>query len=332
MAEDSQQAKRIVFMLKKLQDGNRLTANELLEMINKEFDTVSLRTIQRDLRVLEECETAVDVLSEGKSNRYYIPRMMRRGVAMRIESNDLLSFHILKAHLKTFKGTMIEEHTKHLSQQLDEYFPYNAFETESLYWNKNIGQFDYSNYDKTIRQVIHYASKDEWVEINYSALDNEQPHILKGKLGPIFTYYGYLYVAAYVTKHKKYIALALHRIDQMKRIDKQYIKVPAFNFNEFASTRFGVFEGDSTRVVLKVRSKFAHYFENRFWHNSQRFSRDDKNNLLIHLDVPIVPDFVSWVISWGDMITVLKPNELIKELVNKATGVLNSYNYETKRK
>ena len=326
MTDDSKQAKRIVFMLKKLQNGDKLTAIDFKDMIHDEFGPVSLRTVQRDLKVLEECETAVDVLPEGKSLRYYIPRTMRRGVAMRIESNDLLSFHILKAHLKTFKGTMIEEHTKHLSDQLDEYFPYNIFEKESLYWNKNIGQFDYTDYYKTIRQVIHNASKGEWVEIIYSALDNpDQPIILKGILDSIFTYYGYLYVAAYVTKHKKYIALAIHRIDKIQRIDKQNVKVPKFNFTEFASSRFGVFEAEPTKVMLRIKKKYAHYFENRFWHNSQRFTRDIHNNLLISMNVPIAPDFISWVFSWGDIITVLKPNSLRAEILHKADDLISSY-------
>ncbi len=329
---NTNQAARLIFMLKKLQNGYELSAEQMLDRIRENFKEVSLRTVQRDLRLLQDCDPTVETKNDGRTVYYYIPRKLRERAPVVIGGSDLLSLHILKAHLKTFKGTVVEELTKSLSNKLEEIAPANVYSIDSLYWNKNVGQYDYFNYDKTLRQIIHYITKDKWVRLNYCPLkhlDEPEPHIVKMK--SMFTYFGYLYVAAYDIKHKNFVVFAVHRIDSIEQIDDEpRVKVPKFDYNKFVKNRFGVYGGHPVNVTLKIKPEYTHYFENRFWHISQKFEKQSDGSMLLKLRVPIVPDFVSWIISWGDMITVVSPNTLKHKVIKKLKNTLENYNKDMK--
>lgn len=325
LTTQSQQAKRLVYLLKKFQNGAKLSAMEVHNVICEEFGKVTLRTVQRDLRVLIESEPAMAIDKDGRTALYYIPRTLRPAAPVRLESHDLLSFHVLKAHLKTFKKTVIEEHANRLYSQLEELAPYSVVDSESLYWSKNIGQFNYEDYDKIIRRIIHYTTKRQWVSLKYTTLENlHKPKRYKAFLRSIFTYFGYLYVIAWLEGHDDYVALALHRIEELEPIEKQNIKVPRFKFDEFSRKRFGVFNGQLKKVLLKISKEYAHYFENRNWHETQKISYDVEGNMLLSMTVPIAQDFVSWLLSWGEAITIVKPPALKEKIMDEAKKIISN--------
>jgi predicted DNA-binding transcriptional regulator YafY len=321
----SLQARRVVWMLKKLQNGYKFTAKDFKKEIDIEFGEVSLRTVQRDLQLLQECETLVESYQDGKSPYYYYSKVSRRPSIPKIESSELLSFHILKAYLKNFKGTMIEAEATKLSKKLDYVAPEDVFLEESLYWDKNIGQFDYTDFDPLIRRVIYQITNKKWADIQYRPVESDESRLYTAFFRSIFTYAGYLYVVAYLPVHNSHVAFAIHRLEAINEKDNYQHELPDFDLDEFAKIRFGVYWGQTEDVELYIQSKYAHYFENRKWHTSQRFATDRNGNLTIRMTVPIATDFVAWLLSWGDLITVRKPQILIDKVVARADKILNNY-------
>jgi predicted DNA-binding transcriptional regulator YafY len=67
-------AKRIVFLFKTFLSGKQLTTAELQEEIRKEeLGDVKIRTLQRDLQLLEEMDTRITKSREGRSYLWYMP-------------------------------------------------------------------------------------------------------------------------------------------------------------------------------------------------------------------------------------------------------------------
>lgn len=326
-SSQSQQAKRIVFMLKRLYNGQKFTTKGIHRLLNENFNNISLRTVQRDLRVLQDSDESVETFLESKQKFYFIPREVRAGAPVNIGSNDILSLHILKAHLETFRGTVVEEQTKELERKLEELAPSNVYASESLFWNKNIGQYDYTNYDSIIRRLIKYIGENKWVKMQYHPLknlDKSEEHICIMK--SLFTYFGYLYVAAFDIKHKKYVTFAVHRIDSVDALDEiPKVKVPKFNYKNYFKNRFGVYNGPHKLIKLKIKDEYLHYFENRFWHATQKFKKQADGSTILSMSVPIVPDLISWIISWGEMVTVVSPKELKKRVKKKLEKTLKNY-------
>ncbi|MEJ5245348.1 MAG: WYL domain-containing protein [Bacteroidota bacterium] len=323
------QAQRIVFLLKKLQMGNKYTTSEAYEMICKEFGPHSLRTVQRDMLLLQKCEPTVNATRVGKEHLWFIPKEIRKAEAMmRIDNNEILSFYILKAHLKTFSGTVIEDDINRLVDKLEKFAPEEIYAPESLFWDQNIGYFDYSKYNDKLIDIIDAIVYKKWINIDYNTSSKGIINKILLNLRCLFTYSGALYAVAYVPKHDSHIALALHNIVKMEEVQNYKKKLPEFSFKEWTKNRFGVFYGEPKRIVLTVKPEFKHYFINRKWHQTQNIIEEEDGSLTMELKVPIGPDFISWVMSWSSAIIIKKPKELRKAIIEKLERALIDYEYK----
>jgi predicted DNA-binding transcriptional regulator YafY len=320
------QCQRIVFFLKKFYSGRKYSSKDLFKMIPEEFGQVSLRTIQRDLLVLQEMEPGLESERKGREIYYYLSRDYRsHAMPFNVSASQLLSFYVLKAHLKTFEGTMIEEELISLKSLLERIAPADVFSLESLFWDKNIGNYNYFHLDAILRRVIDAISKKKWVEVSYNTSNKGIINTFVCSLVKLFAYAGSIYTIAYVPHHDSHIALALQMIEEIKEAKGEFGKIPDFDFNSWSVNRFGVFFGRPENVLIRIQSDYAHYFVNRFWHQSQQFSYDNNGDLLLKLRVPLAKDFISWILSWGEVMTVIKPVELIKEINLKLTNTLKNY-------
>jgi hypothetical protein len=323
------QAQRIVFLLKKLQAGNKYTTTEAYEMICKEFGEHSLRTVQRDMVLLQKCEPAVNAVRVGKEFLWYIPKEVRYTEALiRIDTNEILSFYILKAHLKTFKGTIIEDDVNKLADKLEKFAPKEIYSSDSLFWDQNIGYFDYSNYNDKLSKIIDAIVNQKWLNIDYNTSSKGVINKILVNLRCLFTYSGALYAVAYVPKHDTHIALALHNITQIEEADNKKRNLPEFNFKEWTKYRFGVFYGEPKRVILNIKKEFKHFFINRKWHQSQVMKEEDDGSLTLEMKVPLGPDFIGWLLGWSNAIIIKKPKELKKTIIEKIKQSIENYKNE----
>lgn len=322
----AEQLDRVIYLLKKFQNGGRFTSKELLDELPDELSGVSLRTIQRDIVALQNCEPNLTSIKSGKEVIWEIPRKFRSAARLvNLSANELLSFYVLKAHLKTFSGTMIEEEVNHLTQKLEEFAPSEVYSDESLYWDQNIGQFNYQNFDPIIRRVLTYTAKHKWVDISYNPSQKGEVHKHTVMFRKLFTYAGYLYVVAYLPKHDSHIALTIQNIEEVEENNSFTHKIPEFDFRDWQKNRFGVFYGEIRLVELKIKKEFKHYFTNRYWHQTQQETNDEEGNLILKMKIPLSPDFTAWVLSWSDAIKVIRPTDLIKDITNRLNRTLKNY-------
>lgn len=320
------QVQRLFYMYKKFHSGQKYTTAELLDVVRQEFGNISLRTIQRDMLILQECEPAFTSKKVGKEYVWYIPREARNmNAIVKLDSNELLSFYILKAHLKTFSGTVIQEDVERLANKIEKIAPFDVFDEQSMYWDQNIGQFDYTQFDPIIRKLIKSITEQIWIQVSYDSLSkgSEKEIIIMPRR--MFSYAGSLYVVAYVPKHSSHVAMAIQNFSSINYMDKYKAELPNFDFLEWTKYRFGVFWGEPKKVMFEVKKEFAHYFRNRKWHSTQKLTEEDNGTLVIEMKVPLSTDFIAWLLSWNHAIVVLKPAELIKSMHETLLNTLRQY-------
>lgn len=338
------QVERFYFLLNKLQSGRTYTTNELFKSLNEEFGNtsiiedaddksssknISLRTLQRDMNLIKEVtgeivETEKNGASHWKMN---IEKPKLNSAFLQQNPDNFISLHILKAYLKNFQNTGIEEAVDLLIQKLNDLVPGNIYNSESLYWDQNIGTFDYTQYDPIIRKTSQYIKEHKWAKVKYNAAGRDKTKEYIVNLRCIFTYAGTLYTVAYQPNHKSHIALAIHLIEELNEIENFQEILPNFDFKSWANERFGVFSGEPKTVKLFIEKEFIHYFQNRKWHQSQLPPQyDKKGNMTLEMTVPLTVDLISWIISWNEAVTVLEPQELIEKV--KSTLIKTLENYE----
>ncbi|MFN3270048.1 MAG: hypothetical protein ACK42G_05635, partial [Candidatus Kapaibacteriota bacterium] len=163
------QPHRIIYMYKKFLEGETLTSTQLQDMISEEIEIVSLRTIQRDLRLLQKIEPSLVGTPRGKEIYWSIPKDFRvPKQIVRFETNELLAFHFLKAHLKTFRGTIIEKDVEKLYKKLEELAPKEVILDETIYWDQNVGYYDYSKINDIVEKVIEATASKKWYTVTYT--------------------------------------------------------------------------------------------------------------------------------------------------------------------
>jgi predicted DNA-binding transcriptional regulator YafY len=322
----AEKGKRMVYLYKLFINGNKLSSKEITDIMREEFSDLSIRTIQRDIKDLCEVEPAIMRIREGKNSYWKIDRrasMVKQ--TFRITPSELLSFHILKAHLKSFDKTVIAEEVNLLAKKLEEYAPNEVYSKESLFWDQNIGRYDYTQLDPIIRRIIKYITDETSALVEYYSNDSRKIKKYLVTLRKIFSYAGMLYVVAYVPRHDSHIALSIQNINKIDERKNYKYALPEFDFKKWTKNRFGVFYGPSRKVVLHIDKDYSHYFENRIWHQSQQITKQDDGSLILEMNVPLAPDFKAWILGWADAVTILKPKDLIEEIHKKVKNILNKY-------
>ena len=320
---------RILWILDYYRPGEKLTASDVKSKINKKIKEdypddyeeyeISLRTIQRDLQDLEKLYK-IEKLDKKDNRETVWIRVEDFQKKKHFRENELLSFHILKAYLKNFENTVIDEGIRELFNQLEEIVPGEVFDTDSIFWDKNFGKFDYFNYDTIIRRLIKFITGKKWVKIQYYSEIKRKANEFTCLPRSFFEFKGSLYVVVYLSGENAYhIVLLIQNIEEIEELTGQELieirrqtNVPEFKFSEWAKGRFGVFWDEPYHVKLLIDKGTKRYFENRFWHDTQKFSNTDTGDLILEMDVPIVPDLTGWILSWGTAITVLAPQQLIE--------------------
>lgn len=324
------QGRRLIYMLNAFLSGKNFTCSELKNKITKDFGEISLRTVQRDLQILVDCNIGLENERIGNEVIWRIPKEFRKFVntdSTDFSSDSLLAFYFLKAHLKAFKGTVIEKDANILIKKIEEFAPASIISTESLYWDQNIGTYNYSNYDLLIQKVIYFIHHETWIKLTYNNSRTQESKTYTTKLKFLFQYSGSLYAVAYVPKYKKHISLAIQNIEEIDE-DSNYIpdsKELEFDFDSWIKTRFGIFDGNIEHVKILVKKAYRHYFENRRWHPTQRFAYTKDDNLIITMNIPLNLDFRAWILSWSDAIEVLDPLHFRNTIIEQLKNSLKTY-------
>jgi Fe2+ or Zn2+ uptake regulation protein len=130
--EKYNQSRRILSIYRLILSQRKITTNEVIVELLENFPGISKRSIQRDLKILAD-EGYIVSERKGSQSCWKIQndkQAFRTPVIIR--ESELLSFHILKTYLKTFKGTTIEEDINKLSAKLETMAPGDVFIEEQL--------------------------------------------------------------------------------------------------------------------------------------------------------------------------------------------------------
>ncbi|TAL70512.1 MAG: WYL domain-containing protein [Bacteroidetes bacterium] len=321
--EKSEQARRVLIIYNLFLRDIKLTSNVVLEKINEEFGDVSKRSVQRDLQVLKDSDY-IQSENKGRNSFWRLNRGKKITLPTQIKTSELLSFYILKAYLKTFKGTEIENDINSLTAKIESLAPGDAILEDALYWDQNPGFYNYQYKHKIISKLLNYINEKTWVKMEYEKMWDEGI-VRSYDIFPesFFTYGGTIYLIGYLSKHKAFLNFAVQNIINLEESSYQSRKYPEFDYEKFRQARFAVMDGELSDVVLKIRKDFAVYFENRTWHPSQKVTSDKTGNMILRLKVPLQPDFISWILRWTEAITVVSPESLkqrLRKIYEEAIG------------
>ena len=335
------QPKAILAILNILELGKQLTIAQIHHLFTA---GVSERQVRRYIKILEDCGLVSVIPNKHEAkNRIYQANSLGQASSKSFTTDQLLSLYVLKQLLISFKNTFISKEIDAIIFKIQQSFggnlsyfldveevedennPNEVTEIEQkLYWNQlpGVATISPTVADPLLHQLLDAILQRTWIEITFfSTKDNE---VKTRTVFPfiIYSYDGLSYAYMYHPEHKKSFTLSLHHIKNITKLDNDKRQIP-FNQKEFLESRFAVFEGKLEKVSFTIKDEFRHLFEHRHWHISQTTSTS-KGKLLIKMEVPLKPDFISWVIRWSKAFSDIKPAKLKDMVVQELQTTIQS--------
>lgn len=318
---------RVIRILELLSMGRNLTSSDL----NREFDyKVTLRTIQRDMITIQHAGIPLHCeKNHKKENVWSFPRDYRRMILPSIQKSELISLYILKAYLKEFRGTNIEDNLFSVIDKLEDMAPGDVYldldNTDNFVWDQDYGAYDYSQLDTLLNQVIQAIVDKEWLCVRYQGRDEDAAKSFTIFPYRLFSYHGSMYLVAYAPKHDNTISLVLQRIQSLSAVENISEPAPLFSMEEYRDSRFGVFGGQIETVRLRIDPAYVIYFRNRMWHPSQVLKDQTDGSMLLTIQVPLSPELLTWILGWHMAIMVIRPKSLIEMIRQKLEKMIKIY-------
>ncbi|RMH05450.1 MAG: WYL domain-containing protein [Nitrospirae bacterium] len=125
---------------------------------------------------------------------------------------------------------------------------------------------------------------------------------------------------AYCERRQDILMFKVDRIHKATMLDENYKVSEDFDANEYIGNVWGVMRGDATEpedIVLCFTPDAGRWVAEEYWHSSQKVEVRDDGSVIFRLHIGITPEFVNWLLYYGNRVEVLEPDHLRKKVVEE---------------
>lgn len=311
-------------MLEKTDDEHYITMPEIMSELGKYEITADRKSIYNDLRDLEVL--GIEVEGEPIGNRYHYHVVNRpfelpelKLLVDAIQSSKFITERKTNTLIKKLEKQVSRYDAVKLQRQV---FVSGRIKTmnESIYYtvdaihnaiseNRKI-HFQY--YQWNVKKEMELRHNGEYYHISPWGLtwDNENYYLVgfDSAVGQI--------------KHYRVDKMLHIQMSEEKREGKEYFK--KLDMAEYSNKSFGMFGGKEQQVKLLVANQFAGVIIDRFGKNVIMVPADEKY-FTVHVDVHVSKQFLGWVISLGDGVKILAPDEVVEQMREEVERLRRQY-------
>ncbi|OBW62579.1 MAG: transcriptional regulator [Dehalococcoides mccartyi] len=134
------------------------------------------------------------------------------------------------------------------------------------------------------------------------------------------------YLIGHCGKSNEMRTFKLERIQSIKILDDKYAIPRDFDIDKYHSPYWGILvDGEVKDIKLKFTPEVGRIMTETIFHPSQVNETLPDQSVLVSFRLADTPDFVSWVLSWGERVEVLEPRELRVKVIETAREMLKRY-------
>ena len=121
-----------------------------------------------------------------------------------------------------------------------------------------------------------------------------------------------------------------YRVDKMLRIQmskedregREHLK--KLDMADYARKSFGMFRGEEQQVKLLVNNRMAGVIIDRFGKEVMMIPAD-ADHFRVSVDVHVSPQFLSWIISLGDDVKIIGPEDVVERMREEIRRLSRQY-------
>jgi predicted DNA-binding transcriptional regulator YafY len=276
------------------------------------------------LRYLAACRREV-VDNKGRPVIEVVRRGPRRFVriaepARPLDANpyQVLFLYFALSVFQFLEGTVIEQGVEELWERFYKGLP--AAQRQRLadfpkkFYAIPYAMKDYRYYDEVLDVIVQCLVFQHRMRIDYFGLLGEG-HVHEFDPYTLTMYRGGLYVIGYSHRFRKIIYLAVERIREAEKLPELFSYPKTYTPQKHTVGTFGIIAGPETRVeLLLLNADTAAYLSSRRLHPTQRFTLQRDGTTRLTMTVRGTTELVSWILSLGPYVKVVKPRALRDEV------------------
>ena len=298
------------------------SARELADEFN-----VSVRTIQRDLRDLDEACFLVNEPRDDQRTYYHLQKDTK--LPLNFSSMEVAAMIFAERTGMGLVGTPFGEYLESVSGRLKDamhpkmqqflerateaYVPHLRGYKKSYEAAREV--FDNLHEAIQERRVCRVSYRSPWAE-SARQYNIEPLHFLPHRGG--------LYVISRMPYYDQLITQAVDRFEAVEVTEKEFEPPDHLSVDERLSNAFGISSEEPMDVVVRFTEEQAPYIRERIWHPSQDLEALEDGQVVLRLRAGGFYEIKSWVLSFGAAAEVLEPEELraaVREEMRVALGL-----------
>lgn len=312
----------------------RWSKAELLKYLNRrllqhfgEGSEISVSQLRYDLTNMEiECNAPIIMYRDGR-NCYY--KYEDPGFSIRtlpIEEEDIVKLNDAVQLLQQIKGFTIADEMAEIVKRLENRYKFTNKK------NARIISFESSpavQGIENLEDIYHAILRKKVLKITYKAFHANgeriwhiHPYLLK-------EYSHRWYLLGFVEEKDNTGVFALDRMKDIRVCKHVYHENNFVNSEDYFHDVIGVtvLPGQEVQEInLEFSSKISPYIQTKPLHNSQKIlQRHIDGRIQTSMKVIINPELISMILGYGNDVTILKPSNLIQEVLSTAENLVTSY-------
>jgi len=301
---------------------------ELSRMLNCSKQTV-LRLVD-DIR--RSYGVKIEEFLEGKRKYYRIKRLSGSAPSINVTESELNALYMCKAFTEHLMGKKpLEEASQALEKNQATFLPEQA-PSPKHFASFISGSIDYTPHQDTIRVLIEAMDSGRICKITYKSIMAARTKTFYIKPLKIFSHKDSVYLHACLARApgKAYREpefnplLAIHRIKKVELTDRLFDFPKTYDFEKTFKQNFGVIKEDAFEVEVEFTGWAACYVSERIWSPNQKIHKRNGTTKLT-FSASSEPELISWVLSFGDEVTILKPRWLYERVSNSINRMQRKY-------
>ncbi len=303
-----------------------VTIEQIMQHLLDQGLNCTRRTLAKDRNALESMGFPLTV--DKDTSLWRLKTQASRGHSLQISPKALVGLYVLKTLAKPISDNPFSEDLNEFFDSLDEILGERGREflselTQTMQL-AGTSQWEVEGQGSILSLIREACTDRQAIEIEYESISNG---IRKRKVGPQNIYFaqGAFHLIAEDLETKKTKTFALPRFKSVVVLDESYEGVTTAS-DEILTTSFAVFMGsEPEKVDLLFDRELALYVKKKRWHSSQTIKMEADGRLRLQVSLTICPDFVAWVMSFGDKLEIISPASLSREIERQVLNMAERF-------
>jgi len=107
--------------------------------------------------------------------------------------------------------------------------------------------------------------------------------------------------------------------------DRSFEYPADYNFEDVFDKNFGFMKDDCFEVEVEFTGWSAHYVAERIWSPDQRITNIGDDKICLTFSASSNVELIAWILSFGEEAKVIKPEWVVKEILNKVKNTASLY-------